>query len=328
MTLSNRFGVLEDGRGAEDHGLSDDEAASTVSDTASVVGEPRVRRRLSLVWEPQPPADGGVQTEDSVESERSTSEPDEEVEEMDEPPSTGAPVELDVRACSVAIGMASLDEFHLKERARVMRTVHLFLKGAFRGALRVAFEEAQCVRDNNDDARNCRAWKLFMLLPRMLLNRPPRGGQVPKKLLEQRFQMFSVGRWAELVRASLVLTATGAQATIRRRRRNHSTRRGAATGPSGMTADHLQPVLDTARDTSLFLHFATVLARGQAPVAAVEGVRMGRITALKKPGGGIWGIVIGDILRRLVARTMAKQMAARVEAATATFQYALTTKAV
>ena len=86
-------------------------------------------------------------------------------------------------------------------------------------------------------------------------------------------------------------------------------------------------MLDTARDTSLFFQFATALARGQAPAAAVEGVRMGRITALKKPNGGIRGIVVGDILRSLVARTMAKQMAARVEAATAPFQYALTTKA-
>ena len=204
-----------------------------MSDSASVVGQPRVRRRLSLVWEadrPQPLADGAHpesvdrEEEDSVESERGISEPDEEVEEMVEPPSAGAPVELDVRARSVAIGMASLDEFHVpdifKERARVMRTVPLFLKGAFRGALRVAFEEAQCARDNNDDARNCRAWKLFVLLPRMLLSRPPRGGQVPKKLLEERFQMFSVGRWAELVRASVELTATCAQAAIRRRRRN------------------------------------------------------------------------------------------------------------
>ena len=39
--------------------LSDDEAASTVFDTASVVGEPRVRRRLSLVWK----WDGGVHPE-------------------------------------------------------------------------------------------------------------------------------------------------------------------------------------------------------------------------------------------------------------------------
>ena len=32
--------------------------------------------------------------------------------------------------------------------------------------------------------------------------------------------MFSVGRWAELARASVELTATGVQAAIRRRRRN------------------------------------------------------------------------------------------------------------
>ena len=56
--------------------MSDDEAANTMSDTASVVGQPRVRRQLSLVWEadrPQPPADGAHpesvdrEEEDSVE---------------------------------------------------------------------------------------------------------------------------------------------------------------------------------------------------------------------------------------------------------------------
>ena len=410
--------LLDDGRSPEVHVLSDEEASvGTVSDTSSVVCEPRVRRLLSLVWdEDHRPRSMDLEEEegssDGLASERGMSEPDEEEQELDDPPPTGVPVELDVRARNVAIGMASLDEFDLpelfKHRARVMRTVPLFLKGAFRGALRVAFEEAQCARDTNDDARNSRAWKLFMLLPRMLLSRPPRGGQVPKRQLEERFSMFSAGQWAELVRNSLATSATGSQAAIRRRRRrNHddvrkradralqlvqmgelsagrlaldgaqvaggddatlkaltdkrrrpavpratlsqsileaqpevfsldeglfvqslrSSRRGAAAGPSGMTADHLQPVLDTGRDTTLLFRFASVLARGQAPVAAVEGVRMGRITALQKPNGGIRGIVVGDILRRLIARTMAKQMASRVETATAPFQYALTTKA-
>ena len=50
-----------------------------------------------------------------------------------------------------------------------------------------------------------------------------------------------------------------------------SSRRRAAASLFGMTVDHLQPVPDTARDTSLFLQFATVLARCQPPVAAVEG---------------------------------------------------------
>ena len=225
-------------------------------------------------------------------------------------------MELDVRACSVAIGMASLDEFHVpeifKERARVMRTVPLFLKGAFLGTLRVAFEEAQCVRDNNDDTRNYRAWKLFA---------PENASQ--QATLRRSSPQEAVGRtipdvWCWPVggigQASLELTATGAQAAIRRRSAEESgqsievvqmgelsvavgnqatlkaltdtrrrppvarphcrnlswSRRGAAAGPSGMTADHLQPVLDTARDTSLFFQFATVLARGQAPTAAVE----------------------------------------------------------
>ena len=240
QTLSNRFDDLDDGRRPEVHVLSDEEAGvSTVSDTSSVLGEPRIRRRLSLVWDENHRPQSSMDVEEDPESihldeegsdgfasERGMSEPDEEEQELDDPPPTGAPLELDVRARNVSIGMACLDEFHLpeifKHRARVMRTVPLFLKGAFRGALRVAFEEAQCARDTNDDARNSRAWKLFMLLPRMLLSRPPRGGQVPKKQLEERFSMFSAGQWAELIRASLALSATGSQAAIRRRRRrNH-----------------------------------------------------------------------------------------------------------
>ena len=418
---ANRFATLRD----DDAEVHEEACVSTISDLSSVVGEPRVRRRLSLVWDgnhrPQSFMDVEKDPEsihleeegsDGFASERGLSEPDEEKQELDGPPPTGVALELDVRARNVAIGMASLDEFHLpeifKHRARVMRSVPLFLKGAFRGAMRVAFEEAQFARDTNDATRNSRAWKLFMLFPRMLLSRPPRGGQVPKKQLEERFSMFSAGQWAELIRGSLALSATRPQAAIRRRRkRNHddvqkradkamqlvqmgelsagrlaldgalvaggdgatlkaftdqkrrpampraplsqsileaqpevfsldeglfvqslrSSRRGAAAGPSGMTADHLQPLLDTARDTSLLYRFATVLARGQAPDAAVEGVRMGRITALQKPDGGVRGIVVGNVLRRLVAKAMAKQMAAKVEAAISPFQYALATKA-
>ena len=44
--------------------------------------------------------------------------------------------------------------------------------------------------------------KLFLLLPRMLLHKPPRGGLVPRKDLEERFADFAVGRWAQLFRAS------------------------------------------------------------------------------------------------------------------------------
>ena len=144
-------------------------------------------------------------------------------DEPDVPPSA-EPVDLDVRARNVAIGMASLDGVDFteifKQRARLMSTVPLFLKGAFRCALRVAFEEAQCARDRNDNHRDTRAWRLFLLLPRMLLSRPHRGGRVPRKQLQERFQKFSAGQWAELIEASGSMSMRGSQAAVRTRRRD------------------------------------------------------------------------------------------------------------
>ena len=48
-----------------------------------------------------------------------------------------------------------------------------------------------------------------------------------------------------------------------------------------------------------------------------------RLTALRKPGGGVRGIATGDCFRRLVAHTLAKQRAPEFDAATRPFQYAL-----
>ena len=55
-------------------------------------------------------------------------------------------------------------------------------------------------------------------------------------------------------------------------------------------------------------------------------VGLNRMTALQKSSGGVRGIVVGDFLRRLVARTLAQQLAPAVERATSPFQFALTTK--
>ena len=49
--------------------------------------------------------------------------------------------------------------------------------------------------------------------------------------------------------------------------------------------------------------------------------------ALAKPDGGVRGIVARDVIRRLTARTMAQHLGKAVEACTAPFQYALSTKA-
>ena len=76
-----------------------------------------------------------------------------------------------------------------------------------------------------------------------------------------------------------------------------------------------------------FVQFAGILARGHIPPLALEVIRRGRVSALRKANGGVRGIVVGGVLRRLVARTIAQQIGAAVERATAPFQYALKTRA-
>ena len=93
-------------------------------------------------------------------------------------------------------------------------------------------------------------------------------------------------------------------------------RRGAAPGPSDMCAEHLRPLLDRESDVLAVTMFANFFARGQTIVAAV---RLGRMTALQKPDGGVRGIVVGDYFRRLVSRTLAKQFAQKAEDATSLF---------
>ena len=102
---------------------------------------------------------------------------------------------------------------------------------------------------------------------------------------------------------------------------------GAAAGPSGMTSDHIFPVLESEVASELLTQVASLLSVGQVPHTILEAIRLGRLTALQKPDGGVRGIVVGDIIRRLVARTIAKQISEKVEVATAPFQYALKTKA-
>ena len=65
----------------------------------------------------------------------------------------------------------------------------------------------------------------------------------------------------------------------------------------------------------------------QGRITVIEAIRMVRMTALRKANGGVRGIVVGDVVRMLVARTMAQQLARQVESATAPFQYALSTRA-
>ena len=62
-------------------------------------------------------------------------------------------------------------------------------------------------------------------------------------------------------------------------------RRGAAAGPSGMTSDHLFPLLENEGDSERLAEVASLLAVGRVPDEIIEALRLGRLTALSKPDG-------------------------------------------
>ena len=68
------------------------------------------------------------------------------------------------------------------------------MRGAYRSASKVALIEADLGYAARDELRVTRSWKLFLLLPRMLLHKPARGGLSPKGKLKERYNLLSVGR--------------------------------------------------------------------------------------------------------------------------------------
>ena len=60
----------------------------------------------------------------------------------------------------------------------------------------------------------------------------------------------------------------------------------------------------------MFGEVGALLARGIIPSDVLEGLRFGSVR----------GITVGDIIRRLVARTITKQIARQVEEASAPYQ--------
>ena len=58
-----------------------------------------------------------------------------------------------------------------------------------------------------------------MLLPRMLMHRPPGGGVIPQSKLVARFEAFTRGEWIQLLTASVSCNEKAASARQRQRRR-------------------------------------------------------------------------------------------------------------
>ena len=126
---------------------------------------------------------------------------------------------------SFQAAFASLDAIDLKAEFRyrpcLMRSPPGFLRGAYKTAMRVALTEFH--QAGQDETRRRRAWTLFLLLPRLLLFRPARGGLLPKGQLQERFNRFTHGEWLLLLTESRDNTERAMQTQRRRRRTQQDT---------------------------------------------------------------------------------------------------------
>ena len=124
-------------------------------------------------------------------------------------------------------GFASLDEVDLAEvfevRACVMKSIPKFMRGAYRGAMKLSLQEIQRGSVVNNSTVETRGWKLFFLLPRLLLFKPPRGGLVPRGRLQERMSKFASGEWELLLRVSLESSLQGINVSCKSRRRQRDT---------------------------------------------------------------------------------------------------------
>ena len=76
-------------------------------------------------------------------------------------------------------GLDQIDVVHFfSVRAVVMKSPPKFVRGAYNAAMRIALQEIEEGFQSQNEERQSRGWTLFLLLPRMLLFRPHRGGVI------------------------------------------------------------------------------------------------------------------------------------------------------
>ena len=88
--------------------------------------------------------------------------------------------------------------------------------------------------------------------------------------------------------------------------------RKSAAGPTGLTYDHLRVLLDSPDLLHPLFHVCSLLAAARIPPSITPFLQDGRLIPLAKPGGGVRGIAVGECLRRLVSRAIARQLQAKV----------------
>ena len=91
-----------------------------------------------------------------------------------------------------------LKQFFTKRPPMLKRCPH-FLRGRLRQCFAIALRERYRARQEQDAAAEERAWKLFGLVPAMLLHRPRGTGSVGRDELAQRADEFASGHFRDLL---------------------------------------------------------------------------------------------------------------------------------
>ncbi|CAK9071279.1 RING-type domain-containing protein, partial [Durusdinium trenchii] len=177
---------------------------------------------------------------------------------------------------------------------RTMQSVPRFLAPGLRHAFLISLRALAAPRATPQ--QQCRAWKLFLLTPRLLLRPTAASGPAGRELLLQRLAAFEAGRWERLLddaRGPAPGTAATLAALSDPERRPQAPRspvspavldyqpqvplplsahdladalrtskRGSAAGLSGATAEHYKVLLDDEDALELFARAATALANG------------------------------------------------------------------
>ncbi len=119
-----------------------------------------------------------------------------------------------------AIAWAALDSIDLadefRRRVPCLKGVPHFLRGSVRSAFRLALEAVRrASRHGGSPVSRLRAWKLFNLVPRLILHKTHGENFIPKEVLLNRADRFQRGEWHRLLKRRTVNACqVGARAAV------------------------------------------------------------------------------------------------------------------
>ena len=125
------------------------------------------------------------------------------------------------------VDWSQLDDFSLEElfllQVPMLRTCPHFLRNRLRECFGLALRERFRAKVVADEEAEVRAWKLFGLIPMMLLHKPKGVGSVGRNELAQRINLFQRGSWAQLIHqaCSVPRVRSSQQASIEEEEQAH-----------------------------------------------------------------------------------------------------------